>query len=242
MTVEYLKKATKTSASDASDVTKIVQGILNDIEAGGEDACLKFRDQFDQYDGNVVLTAEEIQAACDQVPEKLKRDIQFAHANVKRFAEAQKSTIVDTEIEVIPGLIAGQKAIPCNAAGCYAPGGRYAHIASALMTVTTAKVAGCQNIVACSPPRAGVGIHPAIVYTAHICGADHIVALGGVQGIAAMAFGLFGLPKADILVGPGNLNSMTSLLTHTVAHSTRSSFMPKANNQSLNNCLSLSVS
>ena len=122
MTVEYLKKATKTSASDASDVTKIVQGILNDIEAGGEDACLKFRDQFDQYDGNVVLTAEEIQAACDQVPEKLKRDIQFAHANVKRFAEAQKSTIVDTEIEVIPGLIAGQKAIPCNAAGCYAPG------------------------------------------------------------------------------------------------------------------------
>ena len=204
MTVEYLKKATKTSASDASDVTKIVQGILNDIEAGGEDACLKFRDQFDQYDGNVVLTAEEIQAACDQVPEKLKRDIQFAHANVKRFAEAQKSTIVDTEIEVIPGLIAGQKAIPCNAAGCYAPGGRYAHIASALMTVTTAKVAGCQNIVACSPPRAGVGIHPAIVYTAHICGADHIVALGGVQGIAAMAFGLFGLPKADILVGPGN--------------------------------------
>ena len=97
-----------------------------------------------------MLTADEIQAACDQVPEKLKRDIQFAHGNVKRFAEAQKSTIVDTEVEVIPGLIAGQKAIPCNAAGCYAPGGRYAHIASALMTVTTAKVAGCQNIVACS--------------------------------------------------------------------------------------------
>jgi sulfopropanediol 3-dehydrogenase len=204
MTIEYLKKAKKTSTSDASDVTKIVQDILNDIETGGEEACLKFRDQFDKYDGNVVLTAEEIQAACDQVPEKLKRDIQFAHANVKRFAEAQKSTIVDTELEVIPGLIAGQKAIPCNAAGCYAPGGRYAHIASALMTVTTAKVAGCKNIVACSPPRSGVGIHPAIVYTAHICGADQIVALGGVQGIAAMAFGLFGLPKADILVGPGN--------------------------------------
>ena len=204
MTVEYLKKAKKTSTSDASDVTKIVQDILNEIESGGEEACLKFRDQFDKYDGNVVLTPEEIQAACDQVPEKLKRDIQFAHANVKRFAEVQKSTIVDTEVEVIPGLIAGQKAIPCNAAGCYAPGGRYAHIASALMTVTTAKVAGCKNIVACSPPRSGVGIHPAIIYTAHICGADQIVALGGVQGIAAMAFGLFGLPKADILVGPGN--------------------------------------
>lgn len=204
MTVEYLKKALKTSKTDASDVTKIVQGILAEIEAGGEEACLKFRDQFDQYDGSVVLTEAEIQAACDQVPEKLKRDIQFAHANVKRFAEAQRATIVDTEIEVIPGLIAGQKAIPCNAAGCYAPGGRYAHIASALMTVTTAKVAGCKQIVACSPPRPGVGIHPAIVYTAHLCGADHIVALGGVQGIAAMAFGLFGLPQADILVGPGN--------------------------------------
>ena len=101
-------------------------------------------------------------------------------------------------------LIAGQKAIPVNAAGCYAPGGRYAHIASAMMTVTTAKVAGCGHIAACSPPRPGEGVHPAIIYTADLCGADQILALGGVQGIAAMAFGLFGLPKSDILVGPGN--------------------------------------
>jgi sulfopropanediol 3-dehydrogenase len=108
------------------------------------------------------------------------------------------------EVEIRPGLVAGQRAIPCQAAGCYAPGGRYSHIASALMTVTTAKVAGCGHITACSPPRPGVGIAPAIVYTADLCGADKILALGGVQGIAAMAFGLFGLPKADILVGPGN--------------------------------------
>jgi sulfopropanediol 3-dehydrogenase len=101
-------------------------------------------------------------------------------------------------------LIAGQKSIPVRAAGCYVPGGRYSHIASAIMTVTTAKVAGCKNIVACSPPRPEVGIAPAIVYAAHIAGADRILALGGVQGIAAMTFGLFGLPKADILVGPGN--------------------------------------
>ena len=204
MTIEYLKKAEISSTANQSDVSALVQEILNDIEKGGDEACLRYRDKFDGYDGNVVLTQEEIDAACAKVPQKLKDDIAFAHANVKKFAEAQKSTIVDTEVEIIPGLIAGQKAIPVQAAGCYAPGGRYAHVASALMTVTTAKVAGCKEIVACSPPRPDGGIHPAIVYTAHLCGADKIVALGGVQGIAAMAFGLFGLPKADILVGPGN--------------------------------------
>ena len=138
------------------------------------------------------------------MPQKLKDDIRFAFDNIRRFAEAQKATIKDTEVEIIPGLIAGQKAIPCNAAGCYAPGGRYSHIASVLMTVTTAKVAGSGHITACSPPRPNVGIAPAIIYAADLCGADTILALGGVQGIAAMAFGLFGLPKADILVGPGN--------------------------------------
>jgi sulfopropanediol 3-dehydrogenase len=134
----------------------------------------------------------------------LKADIQFAHDNVKRFAELQKSTVADVEMEIQPGYVAGQKAIPVDAAGCYAPGGRYSHIASAIMTVTTAKVAGCKHITACSPPRPGVGVAPAIIYAAHICGADKIMALGGVQGVAAMAFGLFGLPKANILVGPGN--------------------------------------
>ena len=111
---------------------------------------------------------------------------------------------LDVEIEIVPGLIAGQKSIPVNAAGCYIPGGRYSHIASAIMTVTTAKVAGCNHIVACSPPRPGVGIAPAIVYAAHVCGADTILAMGGVQAVASMTFGLFGLPKANILVGPGN--------------------------------------
>ena len=138
------------------------------------------------------------------VPEKLKADIQFAHDNVRRFAEAQKATVSDFEYEIVPGLIAGQKSIPVDAAGCYVPGGRYSHIASAIMTVTTAKVAGCSHITATSPPRPGVGVPPAIVYAAHISGADTIMALGGVQGVAAMTFGLFGLPKANILVGPGN--------------------------------------
>jgi sulfopropanediol 3-dehydrogenase len=204
MTVEYLKKAPLHSRSDATETRKIVRNILDDIEAGGDAKALEYAAKFDNYDGEIILTDEAIAAASELVPEKMKRDIEFAHANVKKFAEAQKSTVSDFETEVVPGLIAGQKAIPVNAAGCYIPGGRYSHIASAIMTVTTAKVAGCNNIVACSPPRPGVGIAPAIVYAAHVCGADKILAMGGVQGVAAMTFGLFGLPKANILVGPGN--------------------------------------
>ena len=200
----YLKKAKLTSQSDASDVRDTVQAILDEIEAGGDEAALAYAAKFDKYDGNVILSAEEIEAAAALVPERLKDDIKFAHDNVRRFAETQKSTLTDVELEVSPGLIAGQKAIPINGAGCYVPGGRYSHIASAIMTVTTAKVAGCNHIVACSPPRPDVGIAPAITYAANLCGADTILAMGGVQGVAAMTFGLFGLPKANILVGPGN--------------------------------------
>ncbi|WP_415922770.1 histidinol dehydrogenase [Tateyamaria sp. SN6-1] len=204
MTREYLKKATLTSATGASDVHETVVQILSDIEAGGDATALDYAAKFDRYEGNVMLTPEEIEAAAALVPDKLKADIQFAHDNVKRFAEAQKATVADVEYEVVPGLIAGQKAIPVDAAGCYVPGGRYSHIASAIMTVTTAKVAGCRHITACSPPRPGVGVAPAIIYAAHLCGADRIMAMGGVQGVAAMTFGLFGLPRANILVGPGN--------------------------------------
>ena len=204
MAVDYLKKAPRRSSDDAGDVRATVQKILDEIEAGGDEAALAYAAKFDRYEGNIVLSRDEIDAASAKVPQKLKDDIRFAHDNVRRFAEAQKETLGETQIEVVPGLIAGQKAIPCQAAGCYAPGGRYAHIASALMTVTTAKVAGCGHITACSPPRPDQGVHPAIIFTADLCGADTILAMGGVQGVAAMAFGLFGQPASDILVGPGN--------------------------------------
>ncbi|MEO1540647.1 MAG: histidinol dehydrogenase [Pseudomonadota bacterium] len=204
MTREYLKKATLTSTSDASEVHETVKTILAEIEAGGDTKAMEYAAKFDRYEGNVILTEAEIAAASALVPDQLKADIQFAHNNVKRFAEAQKTTVSDTQMEIVPGLIAGQKAIPVDAAGCYVPGGRYSHIASAMMTVTTASVAGCGHITACSPPRPGVGVAPAIIYAAHICGADTIMAMGGVQGVASMTFGLFGLPKANILVGPGN--------------------------------------
>ncbi|MDF3413018.1 histidinol dehydrogenase [Sulfitobacter sp. M57] len=201
---EYLKKATLTAESDASQTHETVKAILDDIEAGGDAKALEYAAKFDRYEGNVILSPEEIEAACALVPERLKADIRFAHDNVRRFAEIQKSTLTNVEMEIEPGFVAGQKAIPVDAAGCYVPGGRYSHIASAIMTVTTAKVAGCRHIAACSPPRPGVGVAPAIVYAAHICGADKILAMGGVQGVAAMTFGLFDLPKANILVGPGN--------------------------------------
>ena len=200
----YLKKAQLTPKSNASEVHETVKNILADIESGGDAKAKEYASKFDQYQGNIILTGDEIQAASDLVPEKLKNDIKFAHDNVKRFAERQKETLKNTEIEIHPGFVTGQKVIPVDAAGCYVPGGRYSHIASAIMTVTTAKVAGCKFITACSPPKPNVGVAPAIIYAAHICGADKIMAMGGVQGVASMTYGLFGLPQANILVGPGN--------------------------------------
>ncbi len=174
----YLKKAQLTPKSNASEVHETVKNILADIESGGDAKAKEYASKFDQYQGNIILTDDEIQAASDLVPGKLKKDIEFAHDNVKRFAERQKETLKNTEIEIHPGFVTGQKVIPVDAAGCYVPGGRYSHIASAIMTVTTAKVAGCKFITACSPPKPNVGVAPAIIYAAHICGADKIMAMG----------------------------------------------------------------
>ncbi|MFT6944221.1 MAG: sulfopropanediol 3-dehydrogenase, partial [Yoonia sp.] len=138
MAREYLKKATLTAQSGASDVHDLVKGILDDIEAGGDAKAMEYAAKFDKYDGAVILNEADIAAATALVPQKLKEDIQFSHDNVRRFAQAQKATVSDIEYEIVPGLIAGQKAIPVDTAGCYVPGGRYSHIASAIMTVTTA--------------------------------------------------------------------------------------------------------
>ncbi|PWW00006.1 sulfopropanediol 3-dehydrogenase [Hoeflea marina] len=204
MTIEYLKKAGRTSQTDTAETRATVEKLLAEIEAGGDEAARRIAIALDRYDGSIVLGRDEIEAAAAKVPAKLKDDIRFAHDNVRRFAERQMQSLSDFEYELSPGFVAGQKSIPCRAAGCYVPGGRYSHVASAIMTVTTAQVAGCDNITVCSPPRPEIGINPAIVFTADLCGADRILALGGVQGVAALAFGLFGAPPADIIVGPGN--------------------------------------
>ena len=204
MSVRYLKKAEKTAATGEQDVRDLVQNILNEIEQGGDDKAREYAEKFDKWTGDIVVSKEDIAAAAEQVSPQLKADIRFAHEQVRTFAEAQRAAIKDTSVELRPGLTAGHRNIPMSAAGCYVPGGRYSHVASAIMSVTTAKVAGVGEVIACSPPRPEIGVNPAILYTLDLCGAHTVLALGGVQGVAAMAFGLFGCRAADILVGPGN--------------------------------------
>ena len=205
MTIKYLKKSPKTSSTDDTKTREIVQGLLNDLEKSREEGCKELTKKFDKYDGEIIVTKEKIDEITKSLDQKTKDDIKFSYDRVRKFAEAQlKNYGQDFEVELSKGLYAGQKLIPVNTAGCYIPGGRYAHIASAVMSVTTAKVAGVKNIIACSPPKAEVGAHPAIIYTANLCGADVILNLGGVPAIAAMTYGMFGNKPADILVGPGN--------------------------------------
>ncbi len=205
MTIEYLKKAAKTPETGEDETREIVTGMLSEIEAGGEDKAREYGEKLDGWSGDIVIGRDAIAAAAVKVPDQLKDDLRFAHDRVRDFAEQQKNSIGEFETELSPGLWAGQRLIPMETAGCYVPGGRYAHVASAIMSITTAKVAGVDNVIACSAPsREQGGIHPAILYAIDLCGADHILALGGVQGIAAMAFGLFTGKKANILAGPGN--------------------------------------
>jgi sulfopropanediol 3-dehydrogenase len=205
MTVEYLKKAAKTPATGEDETRETVAAMLSEIEGGGEDKAREYGETLDGWQGDIIVDAETLAAAAKKVPDQLKDDLRFAYDRVRQFAEQQKNSMAEFETELSPGLWAAQRLIPMETAGCYVPGGRYAHIASAIMSITTAKVAGVENVIACSAPSPERGgIHPAILYAMDLCGADHILALGGVQGIAAMAFGLFTGVKANILVGPGN--------------------------------------
>ena len=205
MTITYLKKAEKTPATGEEDTRKIVNNMLAEIEAGGEARALQYAKDLDNFTGEIIVTEEAIEKASASLSQAIKDDIQFSYDRVRGFAEAQLKSMGEFGVELSPGLFAGQRLIPVHTAGCYVPGGRYAHIASAVMSVTTAKVAGVKNVVVCSPPNKDYdGAHPAIIYTANLCGADTILNLGGVQGVAALAFGLFSGNSADVIVGPGN--------------------------------------
>ena len=205
MTIQYLKKSPKTSSTDDLKTREIVQNLLNDLEKSKEKGCKELTKKFDKYDGEIIVSKEKIEEIKKNLDQKTKDDVRFSYDRVRKFAEAQlKNYSQNFEVELSNGLYAGQKLVPVNTAGCYVPGGRYAHIASAVMSITTAKVARVKNVIACSPPKEGVGAHPTIVYTADLCGADVILNLGGVPAIAAMTYGLFENAPADILVGPGN--------------------------------------
>jgi sulfopropanediol 3-dehydrogenase len=202
--MEFLKKAQNNPTTGEDDARELVSKMLIDIEAGGEERARHFARELDGWTDDIVVSAEAIEAASASLSQRMKDDVQFAYDQVRTFAQAQLASMQPFETTLPSGVIAGQRLIPVQTAGCYIPGGRYAHIASAIMSVSTAKVAGVEHVVACSPTGKDRGVHPAIIYTANLAGADTILALGGVQGVAAMAFGLFTGHPADILVGPGN--------------------------------------
>ncbi|MCG8338624.1 MAG: histidinol dehydrogenase [Proteobacteria bacterium] len=201
--MEYIKQSTASAEENSGKKRQIVLDLLADIKQNGEAAVKALAKKFDNWDQEFILSAEKKQQLIDQVPQAIKDDIQFAHEQVSRFALAQRQSIQEFEMESIPGVRLGQKLIPMDVAGCYVPGGRFAHACSAIMSVATAKAAGVPTVIACSPPR-GDSIAPAVVYAMEISGADVILEMGGVQAVATMAYGLFTGKPANILVGPGN--------------------------------------
>ena len=204
MTIEYLKKAPPRQASIDTATSETVERLLADIERNGRSAVEKYARDLDGWHGPIVLGEDDFAKASRALSQGVKDDIAFAHARVRDFALRQRGSLQEFEAELIDGLVTGQKLIPVNTAGCYVPGGRYAHAASAIMSVCTAKVAGVPDIVATSPAHKDAGVNPAILHTMKLCGADTVLALGGVQGVAAMAFGLYSAKPADVIVGPGN--------------------------------------
>jgi sulfopropanediol 3-dehydrogenase len=204
MTIQYLKKAAKTPETETATAQKVVGEMLAEIEARGEDAVREYAKKLDNWSGDILVTPEEMERRTKDIPAEIKRDIEFAADQVRRFAEAQRDSIREFQVELYPGVTAGQRLLPVNVAGCYVPTGRYAHIASAYMSVATAKAAGVPTVIACSTPFRGEGVHPQVLYAMKVAGADIVMTLGGVQAIATMAYGLFTGKPADIIVGPGN--------------------------------------
>jgi sulfopropanediol 3-dehydrogenase len=204
VSIVYLKKAAKTPETETDTARKVVAEMLAAIEAGGEQAARDYAAKLDGWSDDVILNAGAIERQTRDIPQGVKDDIAFAAGQVRRFADAQRASVQDFAMEIAPGLELGQKLVPVNTAGCYVPTGRYAHIASAYMSIATARAAGVKTIIACSAPYRNQGIHPHVLYAMTVAGADIVMCLGGVQAIAAMAFGLFTGCKADIIVGPGN--------------------------------------
>jgi sulfopropanediol 3-dehydrogenase len=202
----WLKRGMDASSIKAADakVRETVESILADIDARKDAAVADLSRKFDNWSpASFKLSPAEIERAIAQVPKRDIEDVKFAQAQVRNFAQKQKDTMHDLEVETLPGVVLGHRHIPVNSIGCYVPGGRYPMVASAHMSIVTAKVAGVERIIACAPPFKG-GPHPAIVAAMHFGGADDIYVLGGVQAVAAMALGTETIQPVDMIVGPGN--------------------------------------
>ncbi len=208
MAIHYLKRASRTPEDTTSEARGVVEAMLADIaqggREGGEAAVRAHAARLDGWTGEIIVSGEEIDRRLAGLPAGIREDIDFAVDRVRRFALAQRASVQDFSVELSPGVTVGQRLVPMQVAGCYVPAGRYAHIASAYMSVATAKAAGVGTVIACSGPRGPEGVHPLVLYALRAAGADIVMTLGGVQAIAAMAHGLFTGKPADIVVGPGN--------------------------------------
>ncbi|MDP9084997.1 MAG: histidinol dehydrogenase [Pseudomonadota bacterium] len=194
----------ETRAEDGAQVRAVVEKILGDIAARGSAAVREYSSRFDAWSpARFRLTKSEIEDCVRSIPADTIRDIEFAQTQIRNFALAQRECIKDLEIETMPGIVLGHRNVPVESVGCYVPGGRYPMVASAHMSVVTAKAANVRRVVACAPPFAGQP-HPAIVTAMHLGGADEIYAFGGVQAIGAMALGTEDIAAVDMIVGPGN--------------------------------------
>jgi sulfopropanediol 3-dehydrogenase len=202
---EYLKQAPWHSPSVSDDVRRTVSEMLAAIEKDPEREIRRYSRELDGWDPpHFLVDRQTIERAADDVDDKLREHIAFAQSQVRSFAQAQRETLHDLEIEPLPGVVLGHRHIPVQTVGSYVPGGRYPMLASSFMTVIVPKVAGVDRVIACAPPRQGAGIHPAMLYAMATSGADEILALGGVQALAALVYGIEGLPSADLIVGAGN--------------------------------------
>jgi len=203
---KYLKRGKPQSERDLDDtkVRKVVEGLLREIEERGDAAVRELSARFDDWSPeSFLLSEQEIERVIAKVSKRDLDDIRFAQTQVRRFAEHQKAALRDIEVETLPGVVLGHRNIPVNSVGCYVPGGKYPMVASAHMSVVTARVAGVKRIIASAPPFEG-GAHPAIVAAMHFAGADEILVLGGTQAVGAMALGTETIKPVDMLVGPGN--------------------------------------
>ncbi|WP_088155767.1 histidinol dehydrogenase [Achromobacter xylosoxidans] len=204
MAVSKLKSASRQPQGNEAAAREVAAEMLANIKSGGEAAVRDYARRLDKWEGDILVGTGEMERRTASIPDGVKRDIEFAAGQVRKFAQAQMASVREFELELAPGLVAGQRLIPVNVAGCYVPTGRYAHIASAYMSIATAKAAGVPMVIACSTPYRGEGIHPQVLYAMQVAGVDAVMTLGGVQAIAAMAYGLFTGKPADIIVGPGN--------------------------------------
>jgi len=206
MAITYIKRGKTIDEKQQYDdkVRSTVEGILTDIRTRGDEAVRELSDKFDNWTPETFrLSDEKIQEIISSLPEQTIEDIKFAQAQVRRFAQAQRESMHDIEVETLPGIKLGHKNIPVNSVGCYVPGGRYPMVASAHMSVLTAKVAGVKRVIACTPPIKGE-LPAATIAAMHLGGADDIYILGGIQAMAAMAYGTSEIEPVDMIVGPGN--------------------------------------